>query len=196
MPRVYDHSIALSAFLNRQPALSPEEALGFALLWSKHQRLRRGDFLCAPGKIEQHVWFVNEGVLRLFYPTETDEICVGFAYADTLVCSFPSFLTQKPSAFSVQALSECRICGISRSELNQAREKWPGVARFWTQSIEYALAGIIEREIEVHTSTPEQRYAKLLDRAPHIFQQVSLKYIASYLRIAPETLSRLRGKSK
>jgi hypothetical protein len=46
----------------------------------------------------------------------------------------------------------------------------------------------------VHTSTPEQRYARLLERSPHIFQLAPLKYIASYLRIAPETLSRLRSK--
>jgi CRP-like cAMP-binding protein len=194
MSHTYDASVALSAFLNRQPALSAEEARGFALLWTKQQRLRRGDFLCALGKTEQHVWFINAGVLRLFYPTDADEICVGFAYTDTLVCAFPSFLAQKPSAFSVQALSDCRVCGISRSDLHKAREKWPGVARFWTESVEYALAGIIEREIEVHTSTPEQRYARLLERSPHIFQLAPLKYIASYLRIAPETLSRLRSK--
>jgi CRP-like cAMP-binding protein len=195
MKQVYDYSIGISGFLAQKPGIAPEEALAFALLWQKTKVLSRGDFLCAPGKIEQHVWFVNEGVLRLYYPTETEEICVGFAYTNNIVCSFPSYIRQQPSAFSIQALSKCHVCGISRTDLRMSIEKWPSISRFWTNAVEMALANIIEREIEIHTTSPIERYENLLLRAPHIFQLVPLRYIATYLRIQPETLSRIRNKS-
>ncbi len=183
----------LFAFLSRQPHLGREAALDLHSHWQTVRRLRRGDFLCAPGKTEQHVWFVAEGVLRLYYPTDKEEVCVGFAYQNNIVSSFPSFIRQQPSSFSIQALGACTVLGISRTDLLQARERWPGVALFWGDLLSFVVVGIIEREIEISTTTPEERYHNLLARSPHIFQLVPLKYIASYLRITPETLSRVRA---
>lgn len=181
-------------FLSRQSQLSREEALWLHERWQLQRRLRRGDFLCAPGKIEQHIWFVADGVLRLYYPAGEEEVCVGFAYQNNVVSSFPSYVRQQPSSFSIQALAACTVMGISRSDFQQAREQWPGVARFWGDLLSFVTVGLIEREIEVATTTPEERYNNLLERSPHLFQLVPLKYIASYLRITPETLSRVRGK--
>lgn len=183
----------LALFLRSQPLLSEEEAAGFALLWQKQVALKRGEFLCPLGKVEQHVWFVAEGVLRIYYPSDAEEICMGFAYENTVTASFPSFVRQQPSSFSIQALSTCALCGISRSNLYEAIERWPGVTRFWYTMLEQILTGLIEREVEIHTTTPEERYRTLLARAPHLFQLAPLKYIASYLRIQPETLSRVRA---
>ncbi len=180
-------------FLLRHSALSREEALAFALLWQNTRTLKRGDYLCPPGKVEQHVWFVAEGVMRIYYPADTEEICVGFAYEGTMVSSFPSFVRQQPSTFSIQALNRCTILGIARSDLYESIDKWPAVARLWSGLLEQVVAGLVEREIEISTTTPEQRYHNLVARAPYLFQLVPLKYIATYLRIKPETLSRVRA---
>jgi CRP-like cAMP-binding protein len=185
----------LFSFLSKQPQLTQEAALHLHEHWRTQRRLRRGDFLCALGKTEQHVWFVAEGVLRLYYPVEEEEVCVGFAYENNVLSSFPSYIRQQPSTFSIQALTDCTVLGISRSDFQQARERWPGVALFWGDLLAFALVGTIEREIEIATTTPEARYHNLLARAPHLFQLVPLKYIASYLRIKPETLSRVRAEA-
>lgn len=184
----------LFQFLLRQPFLQRDEATAFSLLWQTDRHLRRGEYLCAPGKTEHHLWFIAEGALRLYYPTETEEICVGFAYTDSVVTSVPSFVRQAPSSFSIQALRPCRVCGISRTDLLKAQETLPGVARLYAFWLEQSVTGIIEREIEISTCSPEQRYERLLARSPHVFQWIPLKYIASYLRIRPETLSRVRAR--
>jgi CRP-like cAMP-binding protein len=183
----------LVAFFTRQPGMGADAA-AFAARWQTPRSLKRGDYLCQPGKVEQHLWFIASGVLRLYYPTGDEEICVGFAYENNVVCSFPSFVRQRPSDFSIQALGAVQALGIGRAAFYEAAATWPAVAKFWSTSLEQTLAGIIEREIEVSTTSPETRYRQLLERAPHLFQLVPLKYIASYLRIKPETLSRIRGK--
>ena len=61
---------------------------------------------------------------------------------------------------------------------------------------ERALLGRIEREIDLLTPSPKERYARLLKRSPHVFQLFPHKYIASYLRMTPETLSRLKKEIK
>lgn len=184
----------LLEFLLRQPQLSRDEALGFSLQWQTERHLARGEALNAPGRVEHHLWWVSEGLLRLFYPSDTDDICVGFSYENNLVCSFPSFVRRQPSQFSIEALADCHLIGISRTALDEAQQRWPGVTRFYATALEQAVTGIIEREIEIHTTSPEERYERLLARAPHLFQRVPLKYLASYLRIRPETLSRVRAR--
>ncbi|MBL7804800.1 MAG: Crp/Fnr family transcriptional regulator [Saprospiraceae bacterium] len=187
-----DPSERLLEFLQKRAALSREEAVVFAARWSVQRQLKRGDYLCSIGKMEQHVWFIAEGLLRIYYPTDTEEVCVGFSYEDTVVSSFPSFIRQQPSTFSIQALEKCTALGITRTDLYVAIDTWPAVAKLWSGLLEQVVTGLIEREIEISTTTPEQRYHNLLRRAPYLFQRVPLKYIATYLRIKPETLSRVR----
>ncbi len=188
-----DPSEQLLAFLLRHSALAREDALAFASAWQVQRQLKRGEYLCPPGKVEQHVWFVAKGLFRIYYSTEQEEVCAGFAYEDTMVSSFPSFVRQAPSVFSIQALEKCTVLGITRGDLHAAIERWPAVSRLWTGMLELVVAGLIEREIEISTTTPEQRYHNLMARAPYLFQRVPLKHIASYLRIKPETLSRVRA---
>ena len=69
-------------------------------------------------------------------------------------------------------------------------ENSPELERLWRIMMEEALLGRIEREIDLLTIAPQTRIQRLLNRSPHIFQIVPLKYIASYLRMTPETLSR------
>ncbi len=187
-----DPSERLLDFLQKRAALSREEAVAFAARWSVQRQLKRGDYLCSIGKMEQHVWFIAEGLLRIYYPTDAEEVCVGFSYEDTVVSSFPSFIRQQPSTFSIQALEKCTALGITRTDLYAAIDTWPAVAKLWSGLLEQVVTGLIEREIEISTTTPEQRYRNLLRRAPYLFQRVPLKYIATYLRIKPETLSRVR----
>ncbi|MDX5482109.1 MAG: cyclic nucleotide-binding domain-containing protein, partial [Hymenobacteraceae bacterium] len=78
--------------LQQIPYLTPEDTAAFLSLWKKRVQLNRYDFLIRQGQIEQGLYFVTSGALRLYYPLPDEEICVGFAYPNTLVVSFPSFV--------------------------------------------------------------------------------------------------------
>jgi CRP-like cAMP-binding protein len=172
--------------------LNEEEALALIHHWDKAYTLKRTDFLIEKGQTESSLFFIIEGSLRIYYPHGDEEICVGFAYDNNLICSYPSFISQQPSAYFIQALSNTKAIAIHRQAFYALFDKYPKIERAWRMLEEEALLGKIERETEMLTFTPEERYTRLLQRSPHIFQLISRKYIASYLRMSPETLSRLK----
>ena len=178
------------------PTISSEALDALAEHWTAPRRLKRGDFLVREGQTEQHLYLVQTGTLRIFYPHESEEICAGFAYPHTLVCAFPSFVRQKPSLYYIQAIRACTLLGIARTDFYALLDKFSDLERCWRLITEDALLGKIERELEMMTFTPAQRYERLLQRSPHIFQLIPQRYIASYLRMTPETLSRTKAKRK
>ena len=176
--------------------LSNDDAQILLSSWTTSIQLKRGDFLVTLDAKENYLYFIQSGTLRVYYPSKEQEICVGFAYENTFICSFPSFVKDKPSEYYIQALSKCDLLAIKRNDFYKIVNTYPKIERAWRCFVEDALVGIIEREVEIITLTPEERYDKLLQRSPHIFQKVPQKYIASYLNMQPETLSRRKHQSK
>ncbi|MFC6996291.1 Crp/Fnr family transcriptional regulator [Rufibacter roseus] len=181
----------LASLLKQIPYFSEDDIAAFEPLWRKRVTLNRGDFLIREGQVEQHLYFVLSGALWLYYPAQDENICVGFSYPNTLVTAFPSLVSQQPSTYCIQALRKSELLAISKSDFEEIQEKRPIFSRFWRQELEKALVGKMEREIDLQLLNPEQRLQRLLNRSPHIFQLVPRKYIASYLRMTPETLSRI-----
>jgi CRP-like cAMP-binding protein len=171
------------------------DSTGLELLlsrWNKKIQLRRNDFLIQKGQVETKLYFVLSGTMRIYFPNKDEEICVGFAYANNMICSYPSFIKDAPSDYYIQALTKSELFGITKEDFYSLFDEFPMIERNWRRMEEDALVGKIEREVELLTFTPEERYHRLIKRSPHIFQLIPKKYIASYLRMTPETLSRIR----
>lgn len=177
---------------NATVSLTSEEQESLAEGWHTKPSLKRNDFLIRKDETETNLFYIISGSLRIYYPVNDDEICVGFAYDHNLICSYPSFIRQQPSAYYIQALSACDIAAIARKDFYALFDRFPKIERAWRMLQEEALVGKIERETELLTFTPEERYNRLMSRSPHIFRIIPRKYIASYLRMTPETLSRIR----
>jgi CRP-like cAMP-binding protein len=160
--------------------------------WTHERELKRNDFLIRKDTTETNLFYVIDGAMRIFFPHDAEEICVGFAYEHSLICSYPSFIQEKPSLYDIQALSKTTVVSISKKNFYSLFEKHRELETVWRMLQEEALIGKIERETEMLTFTPEERFHRLLKRSPQVFQIIPKKYIASYLRMTPETLSRLR----
>lgn len=170
-----------------------EKEIGALLdCWVHRHAWKRNDFVIRQGETESSLFYILDGTLRIYFPHQEDEICVGFGHQHNLICSYPSFILQKPSDYYIQALSKTEAVSIQRTDFYHLFDKYPAIERAWRMLEEDALMGKIERETEMLTFTPEERYKRLMERSPHIFQLIPRKYIASYLRMTPETLSRLR----
>jgi CRP-like cAMP-binding protein len=182
----------ITSIFKSQVDLSMEECDQLLAPWTRKLILKRNDFLAQKGQVESHLFYVLSGTMRIYFPNKDEEIVVGFAYENNLICSYPSFIRQQPSDYFIQALTKTEVVAISRKDFYALFDSFPKIERAWRMLEEEALVGKIDREVELLTFTPEERYVRLLNRSPHIFQLIPRKYIASYLRMTPETLSRIR----
>lgn len=182
----------ISNIFKSKTNLTDEECNELVSRWNHRLSLKRNDFLVNKGQVETNLFFVINGTMRIYFPNKAEEICVGFAYDSNLICSYPSFIKQEPSAYLIQVLSKTDLIAINREDFYDLFEVFPKIERAWRMLEEEALVGKIERETELLTFSPEERYNRLMKRSPHIFQLIPRKYIASYLRMTPETLSRIR----
>ena len=162
--------------------------------WSVEKLVAKNNFLSREGDTERYLYYVIEGILRIYYLHDGEEVCVGFSYDDTLICSYPSFISNQPAEYYIEALTDLRLIGISRDDFYDLINSSSNMEKCWRRFTEEALLGKIKRETEMLTFTPEERYARLWNRSPHLFQLVPQKYIASYLGMQPETLSRVKRK--
>jgi len=182
----------LIGIFNSKINLVPEEKEALLARWQHRVLLKRNDFLIRKGETEANLFYVLSGSMRIYYPHGDDEICVGFAHEGNLICAYPSFIRNQPSEYFIQALARTELTAIRRKDFYELFDVYPRIERAWRMLEEEALLGKIEREVEMLTFTPEERYRRLLERSAHIFQTIPRKYIASYLRMTPETLSRIR----
>ena len=162
-------------------------------LWRRRE-FRRGEFISRFGVVEDHFHIVGSGVQRLYFEHDGSEICLGFSYDHSWSGDYDSFVRQAPARFTVQALTDSILVGIRYSDLMRLYDKVPLMERFGRLILEELLVGRATREIEQIALSAEERYRRLVERSPQLLQLVPQKDIASYVRMTPETFSRLRSK--
>lgn len=165
----------------------------FINLWDKKVTLKRNDYLVQKGQLSPFLFFVKKGSLRIIYPSQEENYTIRFGYQYSFIGALTSFLNNTPAMFSIQAIKATELIGISRTNFSKAIDNNKMLKDFWTKRMEQLVVEQLEREIDLLTSSPLDRYQRVLNRSPRLFQEIPLKYIASYLRMTPETLSRLRN---
>lgn len=153
---------------------------------------KRNDFLKFPNSIDTNVYFVHEGAVKVFLLNEGEEQIIRFGYDGNIVVALDTYFIGKVSLLGIQAIRKSTISVISKQELVRYLTAETTGNRLWTDILEDLILQQFEREIDILTTSPKARYQRVLYRSPQLFQFIPLKYIANYLRMTPETLSRLR----
>lgn len=159
--------------------------------WEKEITLKRSSFLANPGDINTNLYFVKQGSLRVFIDDETEEHTIRFGYKNSLITALDCFLTEKPTSFFIQALKKCELKVISKKQYMRFINSKKEYEEIWKKLLESFVYQQIEREIDLITYSPQKRFERVFKRSPQVFQEIPHKYIASYLRMTPETLSRI-----
>lgn len=157
--------------------------------------LLKGSLLVTEGKVCDKVFFLEKGCLRGFYNLDGKEISYWFAFENNFVTSFLSFITRKPGIENIQLIEDCTLWSVSYEQLQQLYDKHKDIERLGRIMHERYYVMLEERFVSNHFKEARERYDNLMTHAPHILQRVPLGYIASYLGITQETLSRIRNKS-
>jgi CRP-like cAMP-binding protein len=157
-----------------------------------HKVFARGEFILREGEIEKNLYLVKNGAIRVFYLTEFEEQIVRFGYEGSLINSLSSFLKESPSEFYIEAIRKTTLQVISKDKLNELIHQDRDHLIQYTKLLEMLITQQIDREIDLLITSPTERLNRVLTRSPNLFNEIPLKYIASYLRMKPETLSRIR----
>jgi CRP-like cAMP-binding protein len=156
--------------------------------------LSKNEYLATEEKICRHLYFLQHGALRGFYNIDGKEITHWFAFEDDFVTSFHSFITQQPAVENIRLLEGCVLWAISKDNLNRLLNQHREIERLVRIVYERYYIRLEERFVNAQFKTAAERYQSLLVQTPHIIERVPLGYIASYLGISQETLSRIRSR--
>lgn len=161
-------------------------------LSEKTLTVERNAFLKQAGTCDTQIYFVEEGSLRVFVVDDLEERTIRFGYKNNILVSLDSFLTGAPSDFVIQAIKKTRVKIIPKERFMQFLNQDENHLRLWVGILEDLVIQQIEREKDLLTASPKERYERVLKRSPQLFQEIPNRHIANYLRMTPETLSRLK----
>lgn len=143
---------------------------------------------------EKYINILVKGSVGLFVWDGQDNVCINLCYENDFFCDYLSFLKQKETVIQSQALEKCETWSIHHTKLNELYQKSVIGVNIGKIISEELFIKKQTEQIELLTLSPTDRYKRLLSERPEILQRTSLKVIASYLGILPESLSRIRKK--
>ncbi|MEL1244182.1 cyclic nucleotide-binding domain-containing protein [Flavobacterium sp. DGU11] len=162
------------------------------LEWSAAVELKRGESLFIAGRADLPVYFLEQGTLRIICQNGEDTNTIRFAYKDSLFAAMDELITSLPTLYSAEAIKQTVVRFIPKADFLHFINSDTKHLELWNTILGYVIIGQLERETDLLTTSPRERYERVLRRSPQLFQEVPHKYIASYLRMTPETLSRLQ----
>jgi CRP-like cAMP-binding protein len=152
----------------------------------------KGFNLLTEGTVSKYIYQIQTGICRLFYYDNDKEVTSWFAFDGEIITS-TSFISRRPSIETLQCLEDCTVLQISYEVLQDIFLKHPPLERFARLNQEQIIIQLEERLRGLQFKTAKERYDHLLLRFPSIMLRVPHYYVASYLGITPETLSRIRA---
>ena len=159
----------------------------------KLRKLRKRQFLVQAGEICNYESFVTKGCLRQYYLDESGlEHTVMFAIEDWWTSDMYSMVTGKPALTNVDAIEDSEILSIKKEDLEMLLTEVPKFERLFRILLQKAFVAHQQRLYENMSLPAEERYTRLREQHPEFELRIPQRYIASFLGITPESLSRIR----
>lgn len=154
----------------------------------------KGDYLFQQHEVCKRIFWIKKGICRKFYLHDGKEITTEILFEDNFISSAKSFVLQQPSNEFAQALSEVETWSLTKTKFDVLKSEHPKLQSLDLKFVELYAIWLEERLFQFQTQDATTRYLHLLKKQPHYIQQIPLTYIASYLGVSLETLSRIRSK--
>jgi CRP-like cAMP-binding protein len=172
--------------------------LDWTFFTSKLQRrvIKKKSIFLKVNEIENQISFIESGIVRLFIPKDNPEkeITFGFSFKNQFISAYDSFLTQTPSLYQLQALTETTMLSLTYNDLQSVYKSTQIGNLIGRLTAEDLFLIKSKREQNLLNLTAEQRYLKLFKERPELLESIPLKYISSYIGITAQALSRIRKR--
>ncbi len=156
------------------------------------KQLRKNEIFIHEGEIADRIAFTNRGYLRVYYNHNGEEITRDITPLHSFATALPSFVSQTPSFEIISAITDCELISIQKDDLEFLYSNFPKWERLGRRIIEEMFVESQRRIYSFITETAEARYNKLVNQYPDMIRNVPLKFIADFLGIKLQSLSRLR----
>lgn len=160
----------------------------------KLRYFKKGEYIVREGEVEYYLSAVASGCVRHFIMKGIDEISFEFAFENELSNSYASFLSRQPSRIFIEAMEDVCLVSIHHDSLQELYKDSAIGERIGRLTTENYYIWREQRELMLLTLSPEELYLDLLSNYPIYINRIPQKYLATYLKVKPESLSRIKRR--
>jgi CRP/FNR family transcriptional regulator, anaerobic regulatory protein len=160
----------------------------------EQRQIQKDDYLFREGEICQFAGFIVKGCFRIFLLKDDKEITFDFFLENRPIADYESCFRKRPTPFYFQAIEPSEVLILTPSCLEQLFEEPPNGQRLQRIFVETLFFRLRDKLLSLYVDEPEVRYLTLLQTEPELVRRVPQYYLASYLGIEPESLSRLKRR--
>jgi len=179
----------------RNTALLTDDEISETMSYFERRCIKKKKFILRAGEVSREKIYINKGCFRRYLIDDHDkEVIINFGFEEWWVGDLESFQNHRPSIYYIQAMEDSEVFSINEENLHLLFKAIPKFYDFDNRIIEKSHFAMLKRLAMMQSSSPEEKYLSLLNKYPQILQRIPLYYIASYLGMEPESLSRLRKR--
>ncbi len=156
--------------------------------------IKKKGFILEEGVICNKLFFITKGIVRSYYVKDGEEITSNFYFAPTFLSDIISYKKKEPTMLNLQFLEDGEYLSSNFDDVVTLGESTPRITQLFLKFYEHLYMVGTERQLSFIFDNAEQRYLKLFTERPKVIASVPQQFIASYLGIKRETLSRIRKK--
>ena len=150
--------------------------------------------LIAVGEVENHLNFIESGSARMFIPKEENDLTFSFSFTGQFLSAYDSFITRSPSYYEVETMTDTVLWSITHDALQEVYEHTECGQLIGRKTAENLFLLKKRREQSLLNESAEERYLKLFTEQPRLIREIPLKFLASYIGVTPQALSRIRKR--
>lgn len=159
-----------------------------------YRNLKKKDFLLKENEVSDGITFILAGSFRFFKKIEDGELTIKFFVENNWIADLESLLNQQPSKNYIEAIEDSEVASISLIDIHRLMDMYPCFRMLNALMTDLTIS--TSYIATINSKSPDKRYQELLLEHPQWINRFPQKLIASYLGMAPETLSRVRAKIK
>jgi CRP-like cAMP-binding protein len=163
-------------------------------VYFEQKTLKKKEFLLQDNVVCNFIAFISEGSIRHFHVKNGDEKTCDISFEKMWVTDFQSFTHNNISIMNLQAMEETTVYLIRKPDLYKLYQECPIYEKFGRLMAENVAQRATEIAMSLSSEKPEERFQNLLKKQPDLFQRIPQKYIANFLGISPESLSRIQKR--
>ena len=155
-------------------------------------KFAKNEFILREGEISTNIFWIVKGLVRQFYFKNDKELTEYMATENNIVMCIESLFREQPTKLQIKALEPTILIALPKADLEAVAMKSVNIQILYRKILEESLILSQHHADMLRFESAQDRYQKLVKNQPQLVLRAPLVYIASYLQMTPETLSRVR----